>query len=128
MQSSTKPKQKNVQKYNYKFTSCNICFPPQNYCSSFVLDGTFAWAELVLWTYGRQSGHNSVSVSFCWIELTSSKFEIIICWLGKTVWMNSKAFPKHDSSIYMDLRCCTKFTLVYVCVHAVGFITLQAIF
>ena len=65
---------------------CNICFPPQSYCSSIVVDGTSAWAELVLWTYGRQSGHNSVSVSFCWIEFASSKFEIIIFRLGKTVW------------------------------------------
>ena len=50
--------------------------PPQSYCSRLVIDGTSAWAELVLWTFGRQSGHNSVSISLCWIELTSSKFEI----------------------------------------------------
>ena len=78
-QSSTKPKQKMYKSITTSLAHhVTFVLPLQSYCARFVDDDTSAWVELVLWTYGRQSGHNSVSVSFCWVELTPSKFEIII--------------------------------------------------
>ena len=72
---------------------------PQSYCSRLAYDGTSAWAELVLWTHGCQSGHYSVSISLCWIELTSSKFEIFgssVREFGKT----QKLFPTRVHALH----------------------------